>query len=347
MRLVLLALLCLALEYRSACGEDLPRGYICPRVERPIVVDGKLDDAAWAGAAWSDDFVDIEGEIQPRPGYRTRVKMAWDQDALYIGAQLEEPHVWATLTEHDAVIFQDNDFEVFIDPDGDNHQYYEVEINALGTEWDLRLVKPYRDGGPALNEWEIPGLRMAVHIDGTLNDPRDVDRGWTVELAFPWKVLGEYAGRPVPPRDGDQWRINFSRVQWLHLVEGKVYKKVAGKREDNWVWTPQGAIDMHRPERWGFVQFTESADATKVPFVCDPAQAVRDRLMDVYHAQARFQKEHGRWGTLEELKLSDAEQEGLELRHTADGYEASVSSVDGTRWRVRQDSRLWREAAER
>ena len=51
-----------------------------------------------------------------------------------------------TLTEHDSVIFQDNDFEVFIDPDGDNHNYYEIEINALNTEWDLRLPKPYRDG---------------------------------------------------------------------------------------------------------------------------------------------------------------------------------------------------------
>ena len=75
--------------------------------------------------------------------------MLWDDDFFYIAAALEEPHVWATLTEHDSVIFQDPDFEVFLDPDGDNHSYYEIEINALGTVWDLRLVKPYRDGGPA------------------------------------------------------------------------------------------------------------------------------------------------------------------------------------------------------
>ena len=64
----------------------------------------------------------------------------------------------------DAVIYHDNDFEVFIDPDGDNHLYYELEINALGTEWDLLLVKPYRDGGPAVNAWDIQGLRTAVHV---------------------------------------------------------------------------------------------------------------------------------------------------------------------------------------
>jgi hypothetical protein len=44
---------------------------------------------------------------------------------------LESPHVWATLTNHDTVIFQDPDFEVFIDPDGDTHNYYEFEINPL------------------------------------------------------------------------------------------------------------------------------------------------------------------------------------------------------------------------
>ncbi len=115
-----------------------------------------MDDAAWLDAPWSLDFVDIEGDVKPKPWFRTRVKMLWDDEYFYVGAELEEPHLWATQTAHDSVIFHENDFEVFIDPDGDNHDYYEYEINALGTDWDLRLPKPYRDGGPALNEWEIP-----------------------------------------------------------------------------------------------------------------------------------------------------------------------------------------------
>ena len=69
--------------------------------------------------------------------------MLWDDNYFYIAEQLEEPHVWATLTKHDSVIFQDNDFEVFIDPDGDNQEYYEIEINALNTDWDLLLKKAY------------------------------------------------------------------------------------------------------------------------------------------------------------------------------------------------------------
>ncbi len=243
-----------------------PKGYICFRAESPLPIDGTMTHPAWQAAPWTDDFVDIEGDAKPTPWRRTRAKMLWDDAYFYIGAELEEPHLWATLTEHDAVIFNDNDFEVFIDPDGDNHEYYEVEVNALGTEWDLFLPKPYRDGGPAMNCWEVPGLRLAVHCDGTLNDPSDVDRGWTVEMAIPWRVLAECAHRPCPPRDGDQWRVNFSRVQWrLEIRDGK-YFKVKGTPEENWVWSPQGVIDMHRPERWGYVQFSSLPPQTPPSF---------------------------------------------------------------------------------
>src|SRR5262245_7167233 len=116
-----------------------PAGYVCHRLTEPIAIDGKLDDRAWKDIPWTSDFVDIEGDIRPRPRFRTRAKMAWDDRYFYVAAEMEEPHVSATLTKHDSVIFHDNDFEVFIDPDGDNHEYYEFEINALNTGWDLFL----------------------------------------------------------------------------------------------------------------------------------------------------------------------------------------------------------------
>ena len=218
---ILLSLLTPAVSGREPVRLNIPKGYVCYRADEPLTLNGKLDDPSWSNAPWTDYFVDIQGSKKPVPRFHTRAKMLWDDKYLYIGAELEEPHIWGTLTQHDSVIFQDNDFEIFIDPDGDNHEYYEIELNALNTEWDLRLVKPYRDGGPALNEWEIPGYKSAVHVNGTLNNPADTDKGWTVELALPWTVLKEYANRPSPPHNGDQWRINFSRVEWLvDVVDG-------------------------------------------------------------------------------------------------------------------------------
>jgi hypothetical protein len=223
-----------------------PKHYACPRTNKPPEIDGKLDDAAWQSAPWTDWFVDIEGDAKPAPRFHTRVKMLWDDQNLYIGAELEEPDVSATLRKHDSVIFHDNDFEVFLNPTGDGLKYFEFEINALNTSWDLFLPKPYREGGKADNSWEIPGLRSAVWIDGTLNDSTGRDRGWTVELAFPWTAFTPRSGigRPSP---GTEWRINFSRVEWN--------KERPGSKEDNWVWSPQGLINMHVPARWGVIRF--------------------------------------------------------------------------------------------
>lgn len=250
MRRLTIALFALA----GILHSQAPKRYTCNRATTPIQVDGHLDDAAWRSAPWTDDFVDIQDAGHPQPRFRTRVKMLWDDRYLYIAAELEEPHVWATLTQHDSVIFRDNDFEVFLNPSGDTRNYFEFEMNALNTGWDLFLNKPYREGGKADNSWEIPGLLTAVQVDGTLNDPRDRDRGWTVEIAFPWSAFASRA--PVKrPAAGDQWRINFSRVEWqTGIVDGK-YVKVPGQPEDNWVWSPQGLIDMHVPEHWGHVQF--------------------------------------------------------------------------------------------
>ena len=231
-----------------------PKQYVCRRATAPIHIDGRLDKAAWRMTSWTGDFVDIQGAGHPRPRFRTRAKMLWDDRFLYVAAELQEPHVWATLTEHDSVIFHDNDFEVFLNPSGDGRNYFEFEINALNTGWDLFLPKPYREGGAADNSWEIPGLLTAVRVDGTVNDPRDRDRGWSVEIAFPWSAFAARAPvkRPAP---GDQWRIDFSRVEWRTNITGGKYVKAPALPEDNWVWSPQGLIDMHVPSRWGYVRF--------------------------------------------------------------------------------------------
>src|SRR6185312_918912 len=234
-----------------------PRGYVCYRASGPITVDGQADEAAWADAPWTEYFGDIEGSAKPAPRFRTRAKMLWDDEYLYVYAELQEPHVWGTITKKNEVIFRDNDFEVFINPEGSNHNYYEYEMNALNTIWELTLDRPYRDDGPVHLGTNLEGLKSAVHVNGTLNDPSDTDKGWSVEIAFPFKALAKYAKTAkCPPIDQEQWRIDFSRVEWvIDIIDGK-YKKVPNRPEDNWVWSPQGVVDMHRPERWGYVQFS-------------------------------------------------------------------------------------------
>ncbi len=282
-----------------------PRHYIAYRTSAPLVLDGKLDEADWERAEWTEDFVDIVGPAKPRPRFRTRAKMLWDDDYLYFAVEMEEPELWATLTERDAVIFQDNDIELFIDPEGSTHRYMELEINQLGTAWDLLLVKPYRDGERvAYSGWDIHGLKIGRSLHGTLNQPGDRDQGWTVEVAVPWRALRENHGEPVAPQVGEQWRLNFSRVEWKTKSAGGTYQKLvdsaSGKPlpEDNWVWSPQGVIDMHYPEMWGVVQFSgHAAGGARDSWRHDPAMAAKWALREVYYAQRAFHAQHQRYAS--------------------------------------------------
>ncbi|MCD6598424.1 MAG: hypothetical protein J7L04_12085 [Bacteroidales bacterium] len=331
-----------------------PNHYVCYKTNQALNIDGVLDEEAWAKAEWTVYFKDIEGDAKPEPRFRTRVKMLWDEDYLYISAELEEPEIWANLRQRDTVIFYDNDFEVFIDPDGDTHNYYEFEMNAFSTEWDLLLSKPYRDGGPAINGWDINGMKTGVKVYGTINDPENKDEKWTLEIAMPWNILKECALEGRKPNDGDQWRINFSRVEWTtDIVNGKYVKRkdpATGKSlpEDNWVWSPQGVINMHVPESWGIMQFSDNvAGGEKAEYVVNQNENIKWELRKVYKAQNAYRDENGKYSSsVEQLGLSLKDfplSEQLPFIQITDNlYEITLPSVnEGKFLHIRQDGKVW------
>lgn len=335
--------------------EFSPERYVCYRASRSIKIDGDLEKPEWQSAEWTAAFVDIEGRDGSTPHLETRVKMLWDNEYFYVGARLEEPDLWANLTERDSVIYQDNDFEVFIDPDGDTHSYYEIEVNALGTIWDLMLLKPYRDGQRvAINTWNISGLKVGVHLDGTLNDPSTVDKGWSVELAIPWKALKESAPRIASPSDGDQWRVNFSRVEWKHRVVNGRYEKEKDPEtgtvlpESNWVWSPQGLVNMHYPEMWGYVQFSSRISGTgKDVFRPHPDEEAKWALRNVYYSQKSWFLNHGSYSSdIDELALEDEGPAGYSwppfIAVTPSLFEAIICAIDGSKtMHIEQDGKVW------
>ena len=320
-----------------------PRHYVACYTSESPVIDGDLSDAVWKNAVWSELFRDIEGDLKPEPTYQTRMKMMWNDTYLFIAAELKDPHVWAYLKNHDDIVYYDNDFEVFIDPDNDTHQYFEIEVNALNTVFDLFMPKPYRNGSGAMISWNTPGLVSAVKVHGKLNDPVGTDEGWTVEMAIPFAAV-TIGNNPDVPHDGRMWRINFSRVEWqTDVVDGRKYVKrknpATGKDfpEDNWVWSPQGIINMHAPERWGYLLFSKQTKPDAAPsFVLPYEEKQRQYLWLVYYRQKTFSDKNKKYASsLSELGITptifniDGKQNTLSMEATGKQFFVTIQSSEG------------------
>ena len=140
-----------------------------------------------------------------------------------------------------------------------------------------------------LFNWNVDSIKHAVHIEGSLNDPSDEDDYWTVEIAIPWSALKEMAPRARAPKPNDQWRINFSRVDWSMETSSGTYEKVLNNEgkvlpENNWVWSPQGEINMHMPEWWGYVKFVDKKVGMALQnYLQDPNEKVKWALWQLYY----------------------------------------------------------------
>lgn len=291
-----------------------PPLYTAFRTTEPISIDGRLDEADWSAASVTSRFVDILGGESGVVPKGVEVRMMWDDDNLYIGARLSEDNIIANLTQRDTIIYHDNDFEVFLDPDGDGRNYFEFETNARGVLMDLMLNKPYRSGGSFFLPWNCAGLRLAISHDGTLNDSSDTDTAWSVEMAVPFDALKLNFD---DPRQYRVWRVNFSRVQWPG----------GGQPEQNWVWAPTGVVDIHIPERWGFVQFdNRPVGSTPEPYSLPLDMDAYRLLWSLFYLQADNKAAKGTYlRRVEDCSLDSVSMKSVSLDAGDSFFELSVT----------------------
>jgi hypothetical protein len=279
-------------EWKFPCAESEIARYTAYHVSEHLTIDGRLDEAAWQKAPTSPRFVDIQSG-KPAP-LDTRASVLWDDENLYIAFRVEEPFLHAHYTTNNSPIYYDNDIEVFI---AGQDAYYEFEVNGFNTTYEAFFIweSSYESGGfsglpdfarPRLKpfngvdfkthprggrlgsfDWHFPGKWSAVSMNGTVNDDHDRDQGWTVEIAFPWKGMAPLvkAGHAsLPPKDGDVWRLDFSRFN-----AGK--ETPPAKDATGWVWSRHGIWDSHIPECFPYIQFSTN-DVRRIPLTGGSAQ---------------------------------------------------------------------------
>lgn len=225
-------------------SQPLPE-YHCSKITRPLLLTGKLDDPLWQNA----EPIQLVDAITGKPGrFSTEVRALYDDTYLYVGFRCEDDYVWGTVTERDGPIYDEECIEVFVNPAGVAHQYYEINLSPKNVVYDVCVLnrrtqeKPF-EGFVALKEFGLEGLRTAVQVEGDADMPGRA-RGWTAEYAIP---LAELIGAPnLPPKAGDTWRINFYRID----------SPEKGERH-HYAWSPTGRPAFHLPWRFGYLRFVE------------------------------------------------------------------------------------------
>jgi len=224
--------------------------YFVSKKSFPIMIDGIADEKAWQGVAYSTPFVDIL--TGKKVEYSTQFKSIRDEKNIYFFVKLEEPHLRGLMTTPDTSLYNENCVEIFIDPDNDGKNYLELEINALETTFDLVMDQPYSKGGKPDISYKVKGLQHRIKVEGSVNNPNDIDQYWTIEISIPLATIFELS-KFEPKETEFFWRIHLARVQFpVNLFEGEYYFKPK-ELPKVWVWNRQSKFDNHLPREWGYL----------------------------------------------------------------------------------------------
>ena len=256
--------------------------YDCWKVAAEVRVDGNLDEPCWRGKPVFALAGIADGSP---PAYLTTIRMIWNDEYLYLGARIADPDVWSRAGLRDAecgrefaerasshrrsknpefhrfeadIMTYDRFVKFILDPDGDERDYIEFHVNPINNVFDASWPQGFRKkwGDRKLKPnvvWSLPGLVTATQVDGTLNAPHDVDKGWSLEMALPWKSLAAFTKGACPPKVGEAWTAHLGRIHQKAPRSGKIY----------WTWPVIGQVNCHLPHTYGRVVFAD--ESGKVP----------------------------------------------------------------------------------
>ena len=216
--------------------DDLPV-YRAPKAAAPPVVDGALDDPAWATAP----VVQLAGSFDGRKaGLRTLARVTWDDQFVYLAFDCEDPDAWGSFSQRDDPIYNEEAVEAFFDANGDGRTYNELQVSPNNVQFDAAFAS-YRSDLEVAKAWQS-SFTSAVKVRGTVNDASDKDEGWSAELRIPISELMEVPN--VPPRPGDRWRFNLYRLE-----------KVKREQQEGQSFSPLFKGDFHHLPRFGWLEF--------------------------------------------------------------------------------------------
>jgi hypothetical protein len=231
---------CAAREEDKEAEPPVVRAAECRWTNKPININGRVDDIAWDDAQVLKNFAVFWQKRKAKTA--TTARLLWNDRYFFFAAEMEDDDLFADVKEHNGITWENDVFEMFLKPAESKPAYYEFQVTPLNTQ--LELFLPSRGSGGYRRFGKEPSLGMesAVRLNGTLNKWEDKDKGWSVEGRIPWTAFKPTGGRPKP---GDKWRFALCRYDYSARLDRPELSSTA----------PLTRSDFHRYEDYGTLEF--------------------------------------------------------------------------------------------
>ena len=207
---VLIAVGC---AHQPVAVEVEPAPYVCERAFGSIIIDGRINDAAWQGANVITNFYAYRPkdatDLSP-----TEARILWDSENLYVAITCMDTDIWSYSDQADDEIWFGDASELFVKPDRDSLVYCEFVIAPNGTLYDACYPSRGAGGRHRFKTWSS-GMRVITVVNGTDDDASDMDVGYTIEMAIPQSA---FQGA-TPPADGVAWTFGIFRYDYSKRFE--------------------------------------------------------------------------------------------------------------------------------
>ena len=231
-----------SLMFFSAQADEIgSTDVIAKYTSEPVRLDGKLDEGAWAKATSYSMRLPLKARsglpesMQKNIGENLRekasVKLIWDDNYLYVGAEFQDSDVVQEGKEDQSHFYSTGDLlEVFLKPAKENY-YWEIYGTPNNKKSWFSFPSRGRIFFPSCASYMPENFKVAASVDGTLDNWKDKDKGWTVEMAIPIKELTVYGAKFDNSAD---WTILLARYNYSVYLQGAELSAYPQLSNVNW-----------------------------------------------------------------------------------------------------------------
>jgi hypothetical protein len=224
--------------------------YKVTRAKEPVTVDGKMDEPSWKNAEVQplSNFFRLDKPVEKQ---NSKFRMLWDDANLYLFYECEDSSLTARETNFDGRTYMDDCAEFFVVPVPDSvYMHFGFEINITDVRYDYIVLWKYYNNRTFFISGYNPEYKVKTIYDGTINNDKDKDKGWSMEFSIPISAFSNMNG-VTRPRPGARWAFQAVR-QDRNSVDDRF--RSTSTLYPIYVYR----LDVHQPNRFGLFEFTDN-----------------------------------------------------------------------------------------